>query len=57
MAQEPERDPWEDDEDQSNDLFMERMVGAAKTFNLVVFALVVLLVAAMIGFVMLSRSA
>lgn len=57
MAQEPNRDPWEDDEDQSDDLFMERMVGAAKTFNLVVFALVVLLVAAMIGFVMLSRSA
>lgn len=58
MAEEPQnRDPWDEEEDKSDDLWMQKLSGAAKTFQLVVFILVILLVVAMIGFVRLYGSA
>ena len=54
MAQESKQDQWE--EDHSDDLFMEKMVHAAKTFNLIVFVLVILLLAAMMALVLLSKN-
>ena len=56
MAEEPGRDPWDDEEDRSDDLWMQKLAGAAKTFQLVVFVLVILLVIAMVGFVRLYGS-
>lgn len=54
MDQEPNRDPWEDDE--SDDQWMEKMVRAAKIGNRLVFLLVLLLLAAMAVMVYLYRN-
>lgn len=56
MAEEPKRDAWDDEEDKSDDLWMQKLAGAAKTFQLVIFILVILLVVAMVGFVHLYGS-
>ena len=57
MEQEQKQDQWYEEEDRSDDLFMEKMVSASKTFNLVVFVLVILLIIGMTALVLLSKNA
>ena len=54
MEREPNRDPWEEDE--NDDQWMEKMVHAAKIGNRLVFALVILLLIAMAVVVYLYRN-